>query len=422
MVSVKFFHQRGASIITFHMFKDFCSRWGIQQRISSAYHAHSNKRAEVAVKKAKRLVNDSLGPGGSLDTDALARALLAHRNTPDPLTGLSPAQVIFGRMLRDFNPCSPGKYEPRAEWRLVAEDREIALAKRHVKMAEQLSKGTKQLPPLQEGDCVVIQDQTGNTPKRWSKTGKILEALGYDSYLVKVDGSNRLTKRNRQFLRCYKPFQVDNDSPTLLPNASMPAYNPADTLSNQLPDFKDPADVDADKANTTEANLPSPVAGPISKNPLNSNQPSDPPFHPREVDNGVSRTSGGGEEGAYHDSRQMPDNLKMKLFKTPSGWSTSPNSQDTKIGGPVDAAQPGVQSQFQQGPQFTPPPPGTPHYEMLRRLEAESRRQVEASKQLNAYLAFMMTNQAMSSSAVGGIQGYYAQLPHLQSYDNHFVF
>ena len=70
---------------------------------------------------------------------------------------------------------------------------------------------------------------------------------------------------------------------------------------------------------------------------------------------------------------------------------------------------------------FKPPPPGTPHYETLRRLEAESRRQVEASRQLNAYLAFMMTNQAMFSSAVGGIQGYYAQLPQAQSYHNHFL-
>ena len=31
--------------------------------------------------------------------------------------------------------------------------------------------------------------------------------------------------------------------------------------------------------------------------PLNSYQHTDPPSHPREVDNGVSRTSSGGEEG-----------------------------------------------------------------------------------------------------------------------------
>ena len=68
----------GASIFTSQMFRNSCSRWGIQQRISFAYPAHSNKHtdAEVAVKSAKRF---SLSPGGSLDTDAIGHALLAHR-------------------------------------------------------------------------------------------------------------------------------------------------------------------------------------------------------------------------------------------------------------------------------------------------------------------------------------------------------
>ena len=187
------FSTDGASIFTSSMFKDFCSRWGIEQRISSAYFPQSNKKPEVAVKHAKHMVRDSLGPGGTLDTDALARAILAHRNTPDQLTGLSPAQVIFGRTLRDFLPCSPGRYLPRAEWRLSAEQRELAHDKRHIKTGETLSKGSKQLTPLREGHFVSIQDQTGHTPRRWSKTGKVLESLGHDSYLIKVDGAKRST-------------------------------------------------------------------------------------------------------------------------------------------------------------------------------------------------------------------------------------
>ena len=85
------------------------------------------------------------------------------------------------------------------------------------------------------------------------------------SYVVNVEGSNCLTKKNRQFLYHHEPFQVDTDSPTPLPNASMPDYNPAGTLSNHLPAFGDPADADADKANTTEVDLPSSVPGPVSK-------------------------------------------------------------------------------------------------------------------------------------------------------------
>ena len=103
-------------------------------------------------------MQDSLGPAGTLDTDSLCRALLAQRNTPDSLTGLSPAQVLFGRPLRDFLPLSPGKYVPRPGWRLTAEQREIAHAKRHTKMAESLTAKSKNLPPLSVHDPVSIQE------------------------------------------------------------------------------------------------------------------------------------------------------------------------------------------------------------------------------------------------------------------------
>ena len=46
--------------------KKFCHLWGIKQRISSAYNPVSNKRAEVGVKSAKRLIKDIVGPDGSL--------------------------------------------------------------------------------------------------------------------------------------------------------------------------------------------------------------------------------------------------------------------------------------------------------------------------------------------------------------------
>ena len=79
-----------------------------------------------------------------------------------------------------------------------AEQREVAHARRHI-------------PALQVGDHVSIQDQSGNNPRIWTKTGKIVDVLPYDSYVVKVDGSNRVTKRNRQFLRKLMPYRCDSD-------------------------------------------------------------------------------------------------------------------------------------------------------------------------------------------------------------------
>ena len=195
------FTSDGARVFTSKVFEDFCSRWGIIHRVSTAYNPRANKRAELAVKHAKRLIRGNVSQTGSLDTDALVRALLAHRNAPCPITGLSPAQILYGRVLRDPLPLQPGKFFPRQEWRQAADTRSEAYSKRKFSMQERLSRGARQLPPLQPGDQVQVQDQHGNSPRQWSKTGVVIEAEGFDSYLISLDGSRQLTKRNRKFLR-----------------------------------------------------------------------------------------------------------------------------------------------------------------------------------------------------------------------------
>ena len=54
---------------------------------------------------------------------------------------------------------------------------------------------------------VFVQNQVGNKPRRWDKTGTIVECKDFDQYLVKMDGSGRLTLRNRKFLRKRTPLQ-----------------------------------------------------------------------------------------------------------------------------------------------------------------------------------------------------------------------
>ena len=63
----------------------------------------------------------------------------------------SPAQIIFGRELRDTMPFKPGKGAMRKEWRITAEDRERALAKRHYTAMEKLNKHVKELKALKVG-------------------------------------------------------------------------------------------------------------------------------------------------------------------------------------------------------------------------------------------------------------------------------
>ena len=198
----------GASVFTSTAAKDFYDRWGVRHRVSSAYYARANKRSEVGVKSAKRLVMENLGAGGSLNSDKLARAMLAHHNTPDPVSGLSPSMIIFGRQLRDHLPSVIAKFKPRQKWRLEADIREKALATRHAKMEERLSYGAKPLPTLKVGDNVAVQDQQAGKGKagKWTRSGRVVEILPHSSYMVVINGSRAPTQRNRRFLRLLTPF------------------------------------------------------------------------------------------------------------------------------------------------------------------------------------------------------------------------
>ena len=225
----------GASVFTSAACKDFLHRWGVKHRVSSAYYPRANKRSELAVKSAKRIIMDNLGRKGELDTDRMARSLLAHRNTPDPMTGLSPAMILFGRELRDHLPAVLSKYRPRKEWRIETEHREKAFAKRHSRMEERLQFGAKPLQPLSIGDTVVVQDQSNPLkPGKWTKTGTVVEILPHHSYMVIIHGSREPTQRNRKFLRKITPFHP------MIPHLSHPILQPPVQHRDTQPDHLAP--------------------------------------------------------------------------------------------------------------------------------------------------------------------------------------
>jgi hypothetical protein len=126
-------------------FNRFLATWGVQHRLSSAYNPQSNGQAEVAVKSAKRLLRQNIGPGGSLDTDSMLRGLLQLCNTPEISSGLSPAMIMLGKQLKDTLPVMPFGRSMHDSDSVIAEDWKVMWRAKEEAMRDRLGKQVDRL-------------------------------------------------------------------------------------------------------------------------------------------------------------------------------------------------------------------------------------------------------------------------------------
>ena len=148
---------------------------------------------------------------------AFVLAIMAHRNTPDPITGLSPAEVLYGRTLRDaFKFASDADRNSRANmsptWREAWELKERANRHRFYCQRQATNAHARDVKELAVGSRVFVQNQHGGAgakEHRWDRSGKVLERLRHNAYLIKLDGSGRVSRRTRQHLR---PFVAPDKS------------------------------------------------------------------------------------------------------------------------------------------------------------------------------------------------------------------
>ena len=123
------------------------------------------------------------------------------RNTSDPDCSISTAQIVFSRPIRDAFAFANrlvkfDNHHIRPLWRDAWAQKESAMRKRFFHSVEKLDGKTHSLPSLQLVDRCYIQNQSGNYPKHWDRSGTVVEIHGFKSYTLKVDGSGRLTRRN----------------------------------------------------------------------------------------------------------------------------------------------------------------------------------------------------------------------------------
>ena len=213
-------------------FNTFLRLWGVHHRCSSAYYPQSNGRAELGVKSAKKIINDHVSLNGCIDNNKFAQAVLQYRNTPMEGVGLSPAQLLFNRNLRDFIPCHPKHYKLDKKWIDLAYQREQQMANRNKHLAEYYDHRTHTLQPLTLGSHVLVQNKHAKRNlNKWTLSGRVVEILDHRQYKVKMDGSGRVSLRNRRHLRPY-PTLLDNNSQENIPYLK---HRVADNSPKQIP-------------------------------------------------------------------------------------------------------------------------------------------------------------------------------------------
>ena len=191
----------GGPQYTSHVVRDFLHSWGVRHRICSAYNPHSNMRAETGVKSMKRILREAITRGDGLEGERARIAVMEYRNTPLRDLNRSPAQLLFGRHMRDLLQLQEGRWSINKAYMMDREEREIKYTAKILSEGIKWSEHTKDLPLLDRGQDVLIQTQVGTSKGKWNKSGRILERNDKSSYTVRMDGSGRITRRNRRHLR-----------------------------------------------------------------------------------------------------------------------------------------------------------------------------------------------------------------------------
>ena len=79
------------------------------------------------------------------------------------------------------------------------------LSKRYEVDGKRLAEYTRDFKEVPFGTDVAVQNQNGKNAKKWDKTGKVVATAVYNNLYIKMDGSNRLTTRNRRYVKPIVP-------------------------------------------------------------------------------------------------------------------------------------------------------------------------------------------------------------------------
>ncbi|XP_065658665.1 uncharacterized protein LOC136083188 [Hydra vulgaris] len=169
------------------VFRQFSQQWHFKHITSSPNYAQSNGLAEATVKSIKLLIKKYY-----MSNEHIYKGILILRNTPIKC-GLSPAELLHGRQLRDNLPRFQSRNKEQSKF-----EREIVKERVQFKKCCDKNIGAFEPYVYRQGQTVAIQNEV---TREWSLRGKIIKCVAPRSYEVKLNHNGHILCRNQIQLR-----------------------------------------------------------------------------------------------------------------------------------------------------------------------------------------------------------------------------
>ena len=185
---------------TSYKFNEFAEEYGFKVTTSSLYHAKSNGLAEKAVSIAKNILRKC---------NAHEEALAEYRATPVVGVGLTPSEMMFGRLIRTKIPSTSAALQIKNELDVISRKTNTGR-----KTEALYNRDAKSLPSLDAGQSVLMK--MDNKSRNWKPAVVKGSCSQPRSYMV-MDSRGKVFRRNRVHLRSTKLpapsviFDTDDD-------------------------------------------------------------------------------------------------------------------------------------------------------------------------------------------------------------------
>ena len=193
-------------------FKALCSRLGIRVAYSQAHHHQANGRAEVAGRVIKDVLRKLLLDSDLNWVEALPRALRVQHDMVDPVTKLSPYEIVFGRERALAGlPWGQSRDLPDIESffaRMQSIDENVArmLNESHQKLEDRINAKRAEGPSFQVGDWVWYLRPKGvggvKLQTWWQGPFKVLRRAGEHSFRLRTPQKDKFDAHQSQLKPC----------------------------------------------------------------------------------------------------------------------------------------------------------------------------------------------------------------------------